>query len=334
MSRTSRNIILIAVLVLLTGGLIVYSVLNNSARLPEDAIGNTAGNLNNTGLFAESDGTVYFANPYDNGCLYSMNEDQSNIKKLSELSAKYINAAGDYVFFSGTNNDTTTGFSTIITKPSLVMLSSDGKKEKILSNEVTQVMLLVGNRLYYQHYTESTGTTFAMIDVNKHKSTELLDYMINPASFYNGKFYFNGMYSDHYLYTYDTDTNEVGTVWEGDIWYPAFDGEYVYYMDVKNNYRLCRYSPERNEIEILETERLDSFNLYGDMIYYQVSSSKNPRLMRMNKDGSNQETVAEGVFKDINITRDYVYFSEFGTDYPLYSTPTTGSIDVREFYAY
>ena len=37
--------------------------------------GNTAGNLYNEGYFCEKDGIVYFANPADNYCLYSMNPD-------------------------------------------------------------------------------------------------------------------------------------------------------------------------------------------------------------------------------------------------------------------
>ena len=32
---------------------------------PPETVGNTAGNLNNSGYFCEYDGTVYFANAYD-----------------------------------------------------------------------------------------------------------------------------------------------------------------------------------------------------------------------------------------------------------------------------
>ena len=36
---------------------------------PDSAIGNTAGNLNNGGLFCEDEGVVFFSNTYDSGCL-------------------------------------------------------------------------------------------------------------------------------------------------------------------------------------------------------------------------------------------------------------------------
>ena len=49
---------------------------------PPETVGNTAGNLNNSGYFCEYDGTVYFANAYDSNTLYSMDPSEQNIKKL------------------------------------------------------------------------------------------------------------------------------------------------------------------------------------------------------------------------------------------------------------
>ena len=43
--------------------------------------GNTAGNLHNYGLVYEMDGKVYFSNPNDNNCLYSMN--RANVQKVN-----------------------------------------------------------------------------------------------------------------------------------------------------------------------------------------------------------------------------------------------------------
>lgn len=332
MSKTSKNIIAISVVVLLVALLAVYCIVKtNTSKIPDGTIGNTAGNLNNKGLYAELDGMVYFSNVYDSGKLYSMKLDQTNVKKLSELSAEYINAGGDYVFFFGRNTDSSSGFGSVLKKPNLVMLKNNGADTSVLTNEATQSMLLVNNKLYYQYYTEKTGTTLRVMDVNKRKSEELLDYMINPASYYNGKIYYNGLYDNHYLYEYNLENGYVSQIWTGDVWNPIYDGEYFYYMDIRNNYRLCRYSAVNNTIEVLTDERLDFFNVYGSVIYYQVSSAKNPRLMRMNKDGSNQVTVLEGVFSDVSCTSTYTYFSTFESGYPVYCTPTVGGISVREF---
>lgn len=332
MSKASKAIIAVASVIVLFALLFVYGIYkSNSTKIPDGTIGNIAGNIYNEGLMAERNGKIFFSNPYDDGKLYSMNIDQSDIKKLSDQRASYINAADEYVFFGGRNTDTTSGFGSILKKPNLCKVSIDGKSEKVLSQEPTQSMLLVGNSLYYQHYTQSSGENFFSMTVNNRNATEELDYLINPACYFNGSFYFNGMYDDHYLYSYNTETHTVSTFWRGNVWNPIYDGAYVYYMDVSNNYRLCRYSPATNTIEVLEQERVDCYNYYNGIIYYQISSKSNPRLMRMNADGTNQQLVYEGIFSNILITQDYTYFYSYPEGFPIYYTSTFSPVNVREF---
>ena len=61
--------------------------------------GNTAGNLYNGGLFCESEGVIYFSNLYDDGCLYSMLPDETDIKKLSTSRVTSINADSNYLYY-------------------------------------------------------------------------------------------------------------------------------------------------------------------------------------------------------------------------------------------
>ena len=95
-----RNILIAAIPVLLFAGLFVYSII--SKRVPENppgTTGNTAGNLNNGGLFCEDEGIVYFSNAYDNNSLYSMNPDETDVKKLSNAQVYSINAAGNFLYY-------------------------------------------------------------------------------------------------------------------------------------------------------------------------------------------------------------------------------------------
>ena len=81
--------------VLIVGALAIVGdrILDN----PPETVGNTAGNLNNSGYFCEYDGTVYFANAYDSNTLYSMDPSKQNIKKLGNASVKNI-LAGENIF--------------------------------------------------------------------------------------------------------------------------------------------------------------------------------------------------------------------------------------------
>ena len=84
-------------------------------------------------------------------------------------------------------------------------------------------------------------------------------------------------------------------------------------------------------VEVLTKERVDLFNVYGNYIYYQTSSKPAPALKRMFIDGSSQEIVSEGVYQNINITSQYVYFNAFKEPTPVYRTSTFGPVDVSTF---
>ena len=84
--------------------LIFISVRNNRIVYNNDnAVGNTAGNLNNGGLFCEYNDKIYFANPYDYNKLYVMDSDCTNAMKLSDDSVGSINVCGNYIYYVKNN---------------------------------------------------------------------------------------------------------------------------------------------------------------------------------------------------------------------------------------
>ena len=195
-------------------------------------------------------------------------------------------------------------------------------------------MQLCGNYIYYEKYDNKSAVSLEKIKINKkEKQTVIPEMILNPSCYADGKIYYNGddKNKDHYLYALDTATDTTSLIWEGDVWNPIVQDGYVYFMDISSDYRLCRYSLYDDVVEILTNERLDMFNIYNNYIYYQVSSPTEPALKRMLLDGSSQETVAEGVFQNINITSQYVYFNAFGELTPVYKTSTFGSVNVTTF---
>lgn len=335
MTTKTKNIIIIASTFAILA--LIVTILVITGRLPMNdnyTVGNTAGNLNNGGLFCESDGRVYFANAYDNNALYSMNPDETDIKKLSGNSVASINAGGDYLYYymeSGTNGGSGLGY--MGRTAGIYRSRKDGKKTTCLDRTYAVTMQLCGNYLYYQDYSNKTGTQLTKIKIDKTDKATVADYVINPASFVNGTIYFNGTQDDHALYTLNTANDSITSVWSGNIWNPIYLDGYIYYMDVANDYRLCRYSMSQDLIEVLTNDRVDFFNVYYNYIYYQKSSKTEPALKRMYTDGSYPEVVANGVYENINITSQYVYFNQYGASVPVYRTSTTGGINVTVFNA-
>ncbi len=211
----------------------------------------------------------------------------------------------------------------------------NGKKSQCLKRGNAITLQLCGNYLYYQNFDNSNtnGTELFKIKIDKSEDKRIADYLVNPASCADGIIYFNGMRDDHHLYALNTANDSISTVWDGNVFNPVYHNGYFYYMDVSENYRLCRYSPAENLVEVLTNERIDLFNVYGDYIYYQTNSKTEPALKRMYTDGSNVEIISNGNHKNINITSSFVYFTSFESDTPMYMTPTFGAINVVPFEA-
>lgn len=312
---------------------ILLSYSGKIAKNPEGTIGNTTGNLNNNGYFCQNKDVVYFANAYDNYCLYKMNVDETEVEKISNAKVKYINSAGKYLYYYQEDSSVKKALGFITNVIGVYRSDLNGKNVFCLKKEPSGIILLVDNSLFFQNYNNSDGMTLYKTSLDKSEEIKVADMIINPAGYANGKIYFNGMENDHYLYTLDTTNNSIDLAWQGNVWNPTVVGDYVYYMDISNNYCLSRYSIYENTVEILTSDRIDLYNIYGNYIYYQKNSTTSPALKRMQLDGTNEEIIMEGNFQNINITSSYVYFNSFGSQIPIYKTPTEGSVSVTEFSA-
>ncbi|MBQ2802610.1 MAG: DUF5050 domain-containing protein [Lachnospiraceae bacterium] len=283
---------------------------------PAGTVGNTAGNLNNAGLFCEYNGTVYFSNSFDGGSLYSMNPDETNFQKLNDVNARNILAGGEYLYYLRTGTSTDTGMGSLRSVNSFNRCKLNGSNTVGLTRDVVVCGQLVDNYLYLltagQEHPE-----FYKLKIDNSDKQLLADYEINPASVQNGIIYYNGTMTNHYLYGLDTSSDASSEIWHGNLWNPIVEGDYVYYMDVEHNYRLCRYSLSQDVVEVLTNDRVDCFNVGYGYIYYQKNDA-NPGLVCMRMDGTDVSVIAEGIYTNINITSQYVYFKEFGDEAILY----------------
>lgn len=328
--------ILIGAFTLLLAIFIAFFISELLQRVPPNDIsvtGNTAGNLNNNGLYAESNGRVYFSNAYDNGCLYSMNADETDLVKLTTSPVNSINVGGKHLYFYMDSSSGGKGLGYVIRTYGVYRTRLNGKGIECLDRSASVTMQLVGDYIYYQHYNNKEFTKLYKVKTDKSENVKVSDSIINPAACNNGVIYFNGTEKDHYLYALDTRTDTITTVFEGNLWYPAYRFGYIYYMDVSSDYRLCRYSLTDNAVEVLTNDRVDTFNVGENCIYYQRNSATEPALMRMGLDGSNPEVVALGNYEKINLTSNYAYFNAFNEPTPVYRTPVNGSVSVSAFAA-
>lgn len=334
MTGRQKNILVLSVTFVIL--IAVFTVVLLSGRIPMNddfTVGNSPGNLNNGGYFCETEEKIYFANAYDNFALYSMNPDETDLQKLNNGAVSSINTAGKYLYYAQVSNGSSNsgGIGNAVRMAGIYRSNLKGKSVVGLDRCDIVSMQLCGNYLYYEKYDKQIGTSLDKIRIDKKDQQTVAEAIINPNCFVDGRIYYNGAAEDHYLYALDVSTDRASVVWQGNIWNPIVQNGYVYYMDVAENYRLCRYSLANNVVEVLTNDRIDMFNVYDNYIYYQVSSADSPALKRMLIDGTSQEIVREGVYQNINITSQYVYFNAFNESTPVYKTYTYGPINVTTF---
>lgn len=317
MKQNIKGFILLIVLIALTG-LLAFGGYHSRQVTPNPSgtVGNTGGNLNNAGLFCEYNDIVYFANPKDGYSLYTMTVDEQNITKLTDSEVCNILAGGKYIYyFQKSSHDESMG--NVRISRAFFRCDLDGGHATSLTSDTIVCGQLVDNYLYL--LTAQNGNPlFYKMKIDKSEKIVLADYVINPASAQGGHIYYNGTVGNHFLYSLNTVTEVPSELWQGNIWYPIADGDYVYFMDVENNYRLCRYILSEKNVEVLTEDRVECFNIGNGYIYYQCNSSTAPALKMMRTDGTGLTVIAEGNYTNINMTSKYVYFQEFGKPTSLY----------------
>ncbi len=330
-----RTLILLIIFVVVALGAGIYTAIVNTrtVRLPENpsgTVGNTAGNINNGGLFCELNGKVYFSNSFDNYTLYSMNVDESDIKRLSGAVISNILGAGDYLYYFQRSESGETGLGGVRVPFSFNRCRIDGKKATSLVRSVVTSGQLVNNTLYLQGMDDN-GAYFFQTDINGENYKEIGRFIFNPASAYAGSIFYNSTVDNHYLMRYDTATGATSVILRENVWNPVYYGDYVYYMDPGNDYQLRRYSFSDGTVEILTTDKVELFNVGNGLVYYQTMGNV-PGLYFMSTDGSGVTLMANGEFTDINMTSRYVYFRDYFDDTVTYHA-VTGSTTYSAFSA-
>ena len=329
--RIKALLIMITIIMVLVAFFILRYVRALGRLNPDDYVGNTVYNLNNGGTFCEHDGKVFFANSADNDALYVMNSDETDVKKISSTSVISLNADDHRIYYSMSAKSNGTGLGYIRKSSGMYSIDHKGHDSICYTTNPVAQFILYGNTLYYQNYIKKSGTTVYSITTDRQNNHEVINQYVNLVNPYWGYIYFGNMSNNHHLYIYDPITEQADEYWSHNVYLPAADSDgWIYFIDPDTDYELHRYNPQSETEEVISEERVDFYNKYGDLIYYQVSVSE-PALHRVNSDGSNDIILVEGVYKNIQTTSNYVYFRSFDNDYVTYHANHYGTVKVEEF---
>lgn len=275
--------------------------------------GSTAGNLYNSGLFCEHDGIVYFSNPDDNMKLYCMNSDGSDVKKVSEDVALFINVDDNYVYYVRSNRALTEmEFFSFFTN-SLVRLTRKNGNINVLDTDPCMYCSLVGNNIYYlKQASDDKPTTTFKIGIDRQNAKEVKGNYAFTCSTVGQYIYYNGILDGH-LFRNDTATDMEEEVLDCNCYKPiALSENDIYYMNVDHNNCLYRVDPSNGTPVKITEESVDHYNVFGSYIFYQSYDPINGNALCVIKnDGTHKQVIAKGDFYNINVTSTYLYFMDY-----------------------
>ena len=298
---------LIAVSFFLKGHITLYK--------DESTTGNTSCNLLNGGLFCEADDKIYFANLNDENTLYSMDNDLTNIKKIYDDRASYINAAGNYIFYTRRNDKLKNDGDALLSLSTTGLFRLNIKNGSLgkLYDEPTQVVCLHGNYVYYQHYDQKKGLELYSAKIDGSEDKCLVQEAAAPYAVTNDKIYYTGWDKDHNIHSVSVTGSSPSTIYEGNCTSLTKNGDYLYYMDMENNYALCRIVIDGGSPEIIVNKRLATYNISpdGETIYYQEDGGKQNGLYRLDLSSGKSTLIMKGNYNYLSLTSKYLFFESF-----------------------
>lgn len=278
--------------------------------------GNTAGNLYNGGLFCEYDGTIYFANPNDNNRLYSMDTDGQHLKKLSNDVANYINADDHYVYYVRNNVGDNLDYEFFsFYRNALCRIPKNGGNAAILDTDPCNYASLIGNYIYYLHYDKTDASTLYKVKIDGTDRQQVRKEAIFTCCTEGQYFYYNGNNTSGSIFRFDTANDSSSVIYEGNCYKPTVDenGTNIYFIDGNQNNALVHTNTQFTAPVPVTEDSIDAYNVYGDYIYYQKYDPNGSGLCVIKSDGTGYQMIMQGDFKNIHVTSDYVFFTEYHT---------------------
>lgn len=334
MSTVKKVLLLLFILTNFTiAGVLLYTS-NHNFLNDEDLIGNTIGNIYNGGLYCEKDGKIYFSNDNDNGSLYVMNSDMTYMAKIYNDNTAYINVDENYIYYLRANNTRENDSGTIFkfNNTGIYRINLSGKKLKLISRNPGSYVTLKGNYLYYQNYKVGEGLTLYRQQIDGTEERMLIKEAVIPSVVLDDKLYYTGAEKDHNINVLDLSSFTRKTFIGGNFAYPIFFGDYIYYMDMSDNYAIYRMNMDGTDPTILVDERCSTYNITnsGKYLYYQVDDMDNSKICRLNLETMESEVILKGHYKQIHVTEYNVFFKDFAENI-TYVVPADSKIKLEVF---
>lgn len=267
----------------------------------ENLIGNTEGNINNYGMVAETEDSIYYVKDYK---IYKSDKDLKNEVIIFDERANFgkdtINVVEDWLFYREGKE--------------IIRMKADGTNYEIIYIGYSIHMQVVGNWIYF--ISLDNDRKICKIDVNGQNKQFLSDKNIEDMAVYDGKIYYSyNNKDDGFLEVMNIDGTDKQFLSNIRTRNMIVGKEYIYYLDDVEEI-LYRMNLKDKTKEQLSNRQILKFIKDYNFIYYTLKAPDNSDWMfkglyRMDVDGSNVVALDDVIYLDevgMGATEDYIFY--------------------------
>ncbi len=273
---------------------------NNIISIADSKQGNTNGNLNSFGMFADKGDWIYYSNISDGDKLYKERKDGTDKIKLNDDTSFFINIIGDWIYYNSGN----------VSGSQVYKIKTDGTGKTNLNFE-SSYLNVSGDWIYsvlrdkklYKATTD--GREF-----NKLCDDEVGSVAFGSIAVSGDWIYYSNMSDGGNLYKIKTDGTRRTKLNDDFSCYINVVGDWIYYCiysinsayESMNVYKIK--TDGTGKVSINNIRGL-SINVVGEWIYYSSLSDKG--IYKIKTDGTNKTKLCDYSNESISVAGDWVY---------------------------
>ena len=293
--------------------IIIIIVLGIIITFGKTELGNTSGNLNNSGFSVEKGSWVYYLGFKDSNTdgIYKVKSNSDKKEKVSSDYGLYLNKSGNFLYYL----DRTSGDYNISK-----MKTNGQDKETIIEDVDTGKISVIDNWIYYfkesKFYRAKTnGEDKQILSKKAIDNYEVIDNWIYYSYINDGKYIIAKMKNNGEDVTkIDDDSSKVFFI----------NNNYIYYIyesydenEFKYNYHLYNIKTngkDKNKISDIDGNvQLDNINFDKDKIYYaKTDDSGNLSIYSIKLNGKDETKIVDvqGYSTMINVNNGWIYYTD------------------------
>lgn len=277
----------------------------------------TSGNTLNEGRVAVDGDTIYYSEPRDGGCLYSMDMEGNNKKKLTESEARYINVVGDRIIYCDVSNNYY-----------CCSVPKNGGEAKVVVPMMSMDYVIFDGHIYFANWADACKIYRATLDGED--VVKICDTGAEDMSQYGPWLYFTARDNESYIYRVRLDGEELRQINSDSSMLPNVHNGVVYFINWADEGKMYSIDPTNpNETyKCIYEKRVGHLNANGGYLYF-TDWTTGGKTHRMELSSGDVKKLGDDRAGSLAVAGEWLYYQNADDGNRVFRVKTSGGGRMR-----